>query len=51
LRIACNTRIENWAEATIIKRQFPCAYKRTVERELITNDFPTPAQVKKALSA
>ena len=51
LRIACNTRIENSAEATFIKRQFPCAYRRTVERELVTKDFPTPAQVRKALSA
>jgi ectoine hydroxylase-related dioxygenase (phytanoyl-CoA dioxygenase family) len=51
LRIACNTRIENSAEATFVKRQFPCAYKRTVERELITKDFPSQMQVKKALCA
>lgn len=50
LRIACNTRVENSAENTFVKRQFPCAYRRTVERELITNDFPSLAQVKKALS-
>jgi hypothetical protein len=51
LRIACNTRIENSAEKTFVKRQFPCAYKRTVERDLITKVFPSRAQVKKALSA
>lgn len=49
LRIACNTRVENSAENTFVKRQFPCAYRRTVERELITKDFPSLAQVKKAL--
>lgn len=49
LRIACNTRVENSAEGTFVKRQFPCAYRRTVERELITKDFPSRAQVKRAL--
>jgi len=51
LRIGCNTRIENTAETTFIKRRFPCAYRRAVERELITKDFPSRAQVKNALCA
>jgi hypothetical protein len=51
LRIACNTRVENSAEKSFVKRKFPCAYKRTVERDLITKGFPSRAQVKKALSA
>jgi len=51
LRIGCNTRIENTAETTFVMRRFPCAYKRTVERELITKEFPSQAQVKRALCA
>jgi hypothetical protein len=51
LRIACNTRIENSAEATFVERRYPCAYRRTVERELITDAFPSRQQVKNALCA
>lgn len=49
LRIACNTRLENSAEETFVSRHFPCAYKRSVERDLITKDFPSQAQVQTAI--
>ena len=45
LRIASSTRYENSAEPTFVARNYPCAYKRTVERELIHKDFPAPGQV------
>jgi len=45
LRIASSTRYENAAEPTFVERNYPCAYKRTVERELIHKDFPSPEQV------
>jgi len=45
LRIASSTRYENAAEPTFVERNYPCAYKRTVERELIHEDFPSPEQV------
>jgi hypothetical protein len=45
LRIASSTRYENAAEPTFIARNYPCAYKRTVDRELLHKDFPAPEQV------
>jgi hypothetical protein len=45
LRIASSTRYESSAEPTFVARNYPCAYKRTVERELIHPDFPTQEQV------
>jgi len=45
LRIASSTRYENATEPTFVARNYPCAYKRTVERELIHRDFPSPEQV------
>ncbi len=45
LRIASSTRYENSAEATFVARNYPCAYRRTVERELIHKDFPAAEQV------
>jgi ectoine hydroxylase-related dioxygenase (phytanoyl-CoA dioxygenase family) len=45
LRIASSTRYENAAEPTFVERNYPCAYKRSVERELIHKDFPSPEQV------
>jgi ectoine hydroxylase-related dioxygenase (phytanoyl-CoA dioxygenase family) len=45
LRIASSTRYENATEPTFVARNYPCAYKRTVERELIHSDFPSPEQV------
>ena len=49
LRIACSTRFENLAEPTFIERGYPCAYKRSVERQLIKPNFPILADVQKAL--
>ncbi len=45
LRIASSTRYENSTEPTFVERNYPCAYKRTVERELYYKDFPSPEQV------
>lgn len=47
LRIASSTRYENSSEPTFVARNYPCAYKRTVERALIHKDFPGPEQVAK----
>jgi len=45
LRIASSTRYENSTEPTFVERNYPCAYKRTVERELMQKDFPAREQV------
>jgi len=45
LRIASSTRYENSAEPTFVERNYPCAYKRTIERELMVKDFPSREQV------
>jgi phytanoyl-CoA hydroxylase len=45
LRIAASNRYENAADPTFVGRGYPCAYKRTVERDFITPDFPAPEQV------
>jgi hypothetical protein len=47
LRIACNTRVENVLEPTFVERRFPCAYGRTVRRELMTPDFPRPSDMER----
>ncbi len=51
LRIACNTRVENTLEPTFVERQFPCAYGRTVKRELMTPDFPQPSDMERVFGA
>ena len=45
LRIASSTRYENSIEPTFIERNYPCAYRRSVERELMRANFPSPEQV------
>ena len=51
LRIACNTRVENVLEPTFVERRFPCAYGRTVRRELVTPDFPQPSDMERVFGA
>ena len=51
LRIACNTRVENTLESTFVERRFPCAYGRTVKRELMTPDFPQPSDLERVFGA
>lgn len=51
LRIACNTRFENTLEPTFVERRFPCAYGRTVKRELMTPDFPQPSDMERVFGA
>jgi hypothetical protein len=51
LRIACNTRVENSLEPTFVERRFPCAYGRTVKRELMTPDFPQPSDLERVFRA
>jgi ectoine hydroxylase-related dioxygenase (phytanoyl-CoA dioxygenase family) len=46
MRISCSTRWDNAAEATFIERKYPCAYQRSVQRNLITPDFPSTEQVQ-----
>ncbi len=45
-RIACSTRYDNCLEPTFIERGFPCAYKRTVDRDLIAENFPSKETVR-----
>jgi ectoine hydroxylase-related dioxygenase (phytanoyl-CoA dioxygenase family) len=45
LRVASSTRYENSGEPTFIDRNYPCAYKRSVARELMVKGFPTAEQV------
>lgn len=45
LRIASSTRYENSTEPTFAARNFPCAYKRSVQRDFIHADFPSADQV------
>jgi hypothetical protein len=45
MRIAASARYESSEEPTFIARGFPCAYKRTVERQLPSDGFPAPADV------
>ncbi|NDF12333.1 MAG: hypothetical protein EB060_05935 [Proteobacteria bacterium] len=47
LRIGCNFRYDNCTDPTFAERNFYCAYKRTVERELVTPNFPKLEQVQK----
>ena len=49
LRIAASMRYENTAEPTFVDRQYPCAYQRTVIREVLFPDFPSVAEVDRAL--
>lgn len=50
-RLACSTRYDNSAEQTFVERNYPCAYQRTVNRELITPNFPTEKQVLNAFTS
>lgn len=45
-RLACSIRYDNAAEPTFVDRQYPCAYQRSVHRELFTPDFPSISQVE-----
>lgn len=45
LRIAASIRYENAEEPSFVSRGYPCAYRRTVQREIIVPGFPTAAQV------
>lgn len=49
LRIASSTRYENPFEPTFASRGYPCAYKRTVERNFFTPNFPSAEQVQKVI--
>lgn len=44
-RLATSIRYENAHEPYFIKRNFPCAYQRSVHRELFTPNFPSKEQV------
>ncbi len=46
IRWSCHFRYNNLAEATFIERGFPHPYLYRPQEELITPDFPAPAQVK-----
>jgi hypothetical protein len=46
-RIAISTRFEDFSDATWAARNYPSAYKRVVQREIITPNFPSKQQVLK----
>jgi hypothetical protein len=45
-RVSCSSRYDNSTEPYFIKRNFPCAYKRTVDRELVTQNFPSIEKIR-----
>ena len=45
VRMACSTRYENLSEPTYAERGYPCAYRRSIHRELYFPDFPERKQV------
>jgi hypothetical protein len=49
LRIAASMRYENTAEPSFVEREYPCAYQRTVIREVLFPGFPSAMQVDGAL--
>ena len=49
LRLAASTRYDNAHEPTFVERQYPCAYQRTVHRELFTPGFPSATQIAAVL--
>ncbi|MBC7781064.1 MAG: phytanoyl-CoA dioxygenase family protein [Proteobacteria bacterium] len=49
LRIAASMRYENSAEPTFVRRLWPCAYQRSVRREVLFPDFPSQDEVIRAL--
>jgi len=49
-RLACSTRYDNSAEQTFVERYYPCAYQRTVNREMITPNFPAVNQIENQYS-
>jgi len=44
-RLAVSNRWEDAQEPTFVERNYPCAYKKYVHRELITPDFPSHKQI------
>lgn len=51
LRVACSTRFDNIEEPHFVDRGYPCAYRRSVHRELFTPGFPGVEQVAAAMGA
>lgn len=45
-RIAISTRFEDFTDLTWANRNYPSAYKKVVERRLITPEFPSAEQVR-----
>lgn len=50
VRIACSIRFDNVEEESFIKRTYPTVYKRTVDRILLEEGFPTKDQVRNIFS-
>ena len=46
LRMAASIRFENAAEETFVSRNYPCAYGKTVNRDMITPGFPCVDEVR-----
>lgn len=51
LRMAASMRFDNASEKEFIKRGYPCAQKRVVNRGIITEGFPTVGQVRGAFQS
>ncbi len=45
LRLASSIRYDNAVEPHFVERRYPCAYKKSVQREFFTPDFPSREQV------
>lgn len=50
VRLGCSIRYENINEPTYIERGYPTAYKRSVDRELFDEDFPSINDVNNIFS-
>jgi len=49
LRMALSNRWEDASEPTFVARDYPCAYKKSVQREWITPDFPSRQAILQGL--
>jgi len=47
VRMSASIRYEDASEPTYIERGYPCRYKRTVDREILLEGFPSKQQLKK----
>ncbi len=50
VRLACSIRFDNAEEENFVNRTYPTVYKRSVDRVILEEGFPTKEQVRKIFS-